>query len=291
MKIFENQSLKPFCTFQIGGNVRYLINWEQTEELPTIMAKVKDLGLPFLVIGGGSNLLFPDDDLNAVVIRCNTKSISHTTESLIVDAGVRWTSLASYMKKNNLFGLEALLSIPGTIGGAIWGNAGCHKQEVKDVLKQVEYFDVRRGALKAKSIFDIDFDYRHSEFSEKRYKIITKAWFKVSQNPQDAHGSLQHYQNFRNEKQPQGLTTGSFFKNTANEAAGALIDSVGLKGFKVGDVSISEKHANFVINHGKGTAKDVTELIKKVQEHVYKEKQVHLTPEVKIIEEKDFTKL
>lgn len=291
MQILENQNLKPFCTFQIGGAIRYLINWQNTAELPEIINKISEFDLPFLVIGGGSNLLFPDKDLNAVIIRCNTKEITHTENELVVDAGVRWAILASYMKNHGLYGIEALLSIPGTVGGAVWGNAGCHKQEVKDTLIKLEYFDTKTNTFTIKTIEELTFEYRHSEFSDNRALILTRAWFLVNQDESKAHGSLKEYQQFRLDKQPQGLTTGSFFKNPPGNAAGALIEDVGLKGYRLGNVGISDKHANFVINHGGGTAQEVVELTKLTQDKVLKEKGIELIPEVKVLTENDFTKL
>lgn len=291
MRIQENAQLKKLCTFQIGGTAKYLINWANRDEISEIVAFALEQKLPLFFFGGGSNLLFPDADLSAILVRCMTSEINYDQGLVVVDAGVRWTALQHFCRDHELYGLEPLFSVPGTIGGAIVGNAGCHGQEAVDVLEKVEYYCLKTRKIENYQPTEADFAYRWSIFKDNPHWVVLRAWFRVSKSADDAIGDPASYAEFRQEKQPQGLTTGSFFKNPYPDHAGALLEQVGLKGYRLGNVGFSEKHANFVLNYGDGTAADVKALTEMAQERVKATTGITLEPEVRIVDEKDFIRL
>lgn len=283
MQIQENIPLKNFCTFAIGGPAKYFTVWKNRDEILDILKWAKDNDQKVFVFGGGSNLLFSDAGFDGLVIRNMTGQVELENRLLKVDAGLSWVRLFNFLKDKNLYGLEAFSGLPGTIGGAAYGNAGCHGTEMKDVLEKVEYVDIDTLEFNELQANDIDFDYRHSEFKNHPERIITRVWFKLSENPEDNTGDPQEFAEFRKAKQPQGLTTGSFFKNPKDDYAGRLIEVSGMKGHKVGGIQTSDKHANFFINDGTGTSSDVMQLKDEIIATVKEKEGIELEPEVQII--------
>lgn len=290
MQIRENQSLKPFCTFKIGGEVRYLINWNEYEELPEILEFIRQKQLPCFFFGGGSNLVFPDGQIEAVFVRCNITEIKLDDGLLCVEAGARWPILARFCATENFQGLEALYGLPGTVGGALYGNAGCHGCEMKDVVNKYEYYDLKLGEYIVRDLTPKDFSYRESTFHNHNEWLITRCWFNQATEP---FGDPQEYADFRNNKQPKGLTTGSFFKNPLPQHAGKLLDDAGLKGHNLpgSHVQFSDLHANFMINQGEATAAQVEELATFAQQKVKELANVQLQREVRQIKQVDFIDL
>jgi UDP-N-acetylmuramate dehydrogenase len=285
MQTLENVELSKVSTFRIGGKARFLINIEQTQELTKASDIARMHGLPVIVIGGGSNVLFPDQGLNAVVIRMMTNRInfdSHT-ETLTIDAGVRWGTLAKYCNDHKLYGLEPLYGIPGTLGGALYGNAGSFGLEIKDILMGAQIFNLKTQKEEDKNFKPRDFDYRDSVFKKNKAEIITTVKIKVSTDPKNRRGEPQTFVQKRDLAQPKGLTTGSFFKNPYPEYAGNLLEKAGMKGYKLGDVGFSDRHANFVINHNAGTASEVKALTLLAQAKVKEMFGIDLEPEVQEI--------
>jgi UDP-N-acetylmuramate dehydrogenase len=293
MQVLENAELSRICTFKIGGKARFLINIDQTNEISKALDIAKMHDLPVLVIGGGSNILFPDQGLKAVVIRMMTNQIKFdpTTSTLTVDAGVRWANLAQYASEHKLYGLEPLYGIPGTLGGALFGNAGSFGLEMKDILIKAYVYDIKTNQEIEKTFKPRDFDYRDSVFKKNTGEIITKVVIKVSQDKNQQRGEVKSFIEKRNLAQPKGLTTGSFFKNPYPEYAGNLLEKAGMKGYKIGDVGFSDRHANFVINHNNGTAAEVKALTLLAQAKVKEMFGIELEPEVQEITLKSAIKL
>jgi UDP-N-acetylmuramate dehydrogenase len=293
LQIKENFPLSSLCTFGIGGPARYLALPRTQAELTEALEFAKSKNLKPFIYGGGSNLLFPDEGLNTVVIKISTKQISHslapntdTPDSVILtcDAGVTWIELARYCTQNHLYGAEGLYGLPGTFGGAVYGNAGCHGQETKDILLEAKILDTDTGMLTTYTPADLKFDYRTSILKKSKNLIVLSVQIKLSTNPSKAHGNPNDYAQERKLKQPTGLTTGSFFKNPPNDHAGRLIEAAGLKGFQLGDIMTSDKHANFFINTGKATAAEVLALKNHIQSVVFQKFGIQLEPEVQIVE-------
>ncbi len=283
MDIQKDVPLKNYCTFAIGGEAEFFVTWKEHDEIEEILEYAMENNLKPFVFGGGTNLLFPDEGLNRLVIRAQTSDISQEGELLSVDAGCSWVKLHMYLKQANLYGLEAFSGLPGTIGGAAFGNAGAHGTEMKDVIAKLRVIDITTLEFQDIPVEDIEFGYRNSSLKNQDL-VITKVWFKVSENPNDNTGDPDEFAEFRKTNQPQGLTTGSFFKNPTDNFAGKLIDEAGLKGHQMGGVMLSPKHANFFINTGDGTAKDVIALKDHVIEVVKSHSGIELKPEVQIIE-------
>jgi len=289
MKILENISLAQLCTFGIGGNARYLINIKTKQDLLDAVEFANKHNLPTFILGGGSNIVLPDEGINGVVCRMMNNQISATDKEIEIESGANWTKIMSFCKQNNAFGMETFSGLPGTMGGAIFGNAGCHGIETKDLLLKIEILDTNSGEFKWIDAKDVEFAYRWSEFKKMPGTIIWSCKMKISKNPNDATADPKKLYEFRQERQPQGLTTGSFFKNPEGNAAGQLIDQCGLKGLRKGNVEVSTKHANFFMNIGGATARDVDDLALEVQKVVKDKTGVCLEKEVlKIDENGDF---
>lgn len=286
MIIKENFELKNLCTFSIGGKAKFLCLVKTKEDLLDALKLAKKQGLKFHIHGGGSNTLYSDKDLDLVVIKMNNIGVNLNLDKnqLTVLSGTPWSFLQNYCLKNNLFGLEPLMGIPGTIGGAVFGNAGAHGMEIKDALIEVECFNIKTEKFEYIDLQTFNFSYRYSDFKKNPNLIIWSVKLKISAKSQDCKGDLEEFRSFRLEKQPQGKTTGSYFKNPANDSAGRLIQAVGLKGHEIGGIKSSEKHANFFINFNNASFKDVKALESLIKKRVKEEFDIDLTAEVITVE-------
>lgn len=280
MKILENVSLAHFCTFGIGGDAKFLVNIKTKDDLIEALSFAEKQKLPTFVLGGGSNIVLPDEGINGVVLRMMNNNIVNTDQEIEIESGANWTKIMSYCKQHSIFGMETFSGLPGSMGGAIFGNAGCHGVETKDLLLKIEILDTKTGEFRWIDVKDVEFDYRYSEFKQKPEWIIWSCKMQISKNSDDAAADPKKLYEFRQERQPQGLTTGSFFKNPEGNAAGQLIDQCGLKGLKKGNVEVSTKHANFFMNLGGATARDVDDLADAVQKVVKDKTGVCLEKEV-----------
>jgi len=289
--IQHDVDLKNYCTFRIGGKAKYFAVPKTVEDLKEALHYAKNKHLKITFFGGGSNILFPDTGLQGLLIRNNLKGISqektNNSEQIIIKvmSGENWLAVHKFCQQYKLYGLEAFSGLPGTIGGAIYGNAGAHGLEIKDVLYKVECINLSTNEIITLESTKLVLDYRTSILKQQKHLIVLAAYFKVSTDFVKQTGDPQAFAKFRKEKQPQGLTTGSFFKNPPNDYAGRLIDEAGLKGYRIGDIMISEKHANFFLNLGEAKSEDVIALKNMVQEVVKEKFQVNLETEVQIITE------
>ncbi|OIO46193.1 MAG: UDP-N-acetylenolpyruvoylglucosamine reductase, partial [Parcubacteria group bacterium CG1_02_39_15] len=261
--IKKNVLLKNYTTFKIGGRAKYFYIAKDKEDLIRAITLAKKMKLPFFILGGGSNLLISDRGFNGLVIKFGQP-------------------LSLYVSK----GLEWAVGIPGTIQGAVCGNAGAFKQSMQDAVKEVEVFDVKTGEIKNFKNKDCQFSYKDSIFKKKKNLIILSVKIKnrASEGSEDEDENevliaskksnaqkIKEYLDYRKERQPLNFpSAGSVFKNPPGFSAGELIDECGLKGKKIGNVKISEKHANFIVNLGRGEAKDVMRLIKIIKNRVKK---------------------
>jgi len=274
--IKKNVLLKNYTTFKIGGRAKYFYAAKNKEDLIRAITLAKKMKLPFFILGGGSNLLISDRGFNGLVIKFGQP-------------------LSLYVSK----GLEWAVGIPGTIQGAVCGNAGAFKQSMQDAVKEVEVFDVKTGEIKNFKNKDCQFSYKDSIFKKKKNLIILSVKIKnrASEGSEDEDENevliaskksnaqkIKEYLDYRKERQPLNFpSAGSVFKNPPGFSAGELIDECGLKGKKIGNVKISEKHANFIVNLGRGEAKDVMRLIKIIKNRVKKKFGVVLEEEIVIL--------
>lgn len=291
-KLKAGEPLKRHTTFRIGGRAQY---WYEPKDKRDLVRFIKQSGtlLPFFVIGAGSNLLIEDRLIKKIFIHlkhADFNKIKIAGTSVSVGAGVKMGRLISILSSKDLGGYEFLAGIPGTIGGALAMNAGAasdsdHRgsyREMKDIITQVDCLD-REGRFIRLKRKDIKFSYRNSSL---RPYIILGARLKLAKADKNkVRAIIRTILKNRREKQDwQYPSAGSFFKNPKNtQPAGRLIDLCRLKGLRVGDAQISEKHANFIINKRHARCADVIKLMDAVRERVYDRFKIKLDPEVEIV--------
>ena len=257
---------------------------ENREELTEIIKLCRKENFPFFILGNGSNLLFTDDfHKGAFISTLKLTEISEENGVVTADAGVRLSSLCSFAASLSLSGLEELSGIPGTVGGAVYMNAGAYGGEIKDTLIKTVYLDENFN-IREISNEEHGFDYRKSVFQQNS-GIILSASFKLKQgNKAEIKEKTAELLKRRNEKQPlEYPSAGSTFKRPQGYFAGKLIEDSGLKGYTVGGAQVSEKHCGFIINKNNATSSDILSLIKYVQKTVYEKFEIELETEVKII--------
>lgn len=283
-----NYPLKEHTSFKIGGGAELYVCPNNLMELITVLNILKENDISYFLLGAGSNLLIGDGGVPGAVIKLGDGfDYAHAkNDYILAGAGVSLAKLSAEAKNAELTGLEFASGIPGTLGGAIFMNAGAYGGEMKDVITEVSYID-SDGSVKTVSGEECDFGYRKSMFSDGGKIIISAKLILNKGNKEEIITTMRDLNGRRKEKQPlEYPSAGSTFKRPEGHFAGALIEEAGLKGYTIGGAQVSEKHAGFVINKGDATAKDVMDLIAYVQGVVRERSGVDLEPEVKIIGEK-----
>lgn len=280
--IKQNISLSRYTTFKIGGKAKYFFIAKNKEDLIRSVLLAKKFKVPFFILGKGSNLLISDKGYNGLVIKTENTKYKIKNNKIITKAGASLALLVASAKKNDLTGLEWGIGIPGTAGGAIYGNAGVFKKSISDTVIQVEVFDTNTKKTKLFKNKDCNFNYRESVFKGKKNLIILSIELKLKKsNQKEIQKLIQKYLNYKKLKQPLNYpSAGSIFKNSYDFSAGELIERCGLKGKKIGGAQISKKHANFIINLGNAKAKDVLKLIKLIKKEVKKKFKINLEEEI-----------
>jgi len=282
-----NVPLAPLTSFKIGGCAELFVRPNNLMELLNTLSILRENNVPWFLLGAGSNLLIRDGGVRgAVVCLGDGFDYAHAKNGYILaGAAVSLAKLAAEAKNAELTGLEFASGIPGSLGGAVYMNAGAYGGEMKDVITEVSYVDAD-GTVKTVAAEECDFGYRKSIFT-KGDKIIISAKLTLNKgNKDEIVASMRELNARRKEKQPlEYPSAGSTFKRPEGHFAGSLIEQAGLKGYSVGGAQVSEKHAGFVINTGGAKAADVCELIRHVQKTVFEKFNVRLEPEVKIIGE------
>ncbi len=279
--VLINEPLKNHTTFGCGGSAKAVVFPENVKELEEIVKLLKN---DACILGNGSNVLVCDEGIDKyAVITTKIKEVKCDGESIYADCGATLAKLSSVAAENSLAGLEFASGIPGTVAGGIYMNAGAYGGEIKDVICEVYAVD-KDGNKRTFSKDELKLSYRHSVFVENGY-IITGAKFSLSKgNKEVILATMKELNQRRKDKQPlEYKSAGSTFKRPEGYFAGQLIEESGLKGFSVGDAQVSEKHAGFVINKGKATAKDVLEVIEHCRKVVEEKFGVVLEPEIKIL--------
>lgn len=279
-----NVPLKEYTSFKIGGEAELFVVPNNLMELLNVLEILKENDVPYFLLGAGSNLLISDKGIRGAVIKLGDGfDYAHAKgDYILAGAGVSLASLATCAKNAELSGLEFASGIPGSLGGALFMNAGAYGGEMKDVVTEVSYID-SDGTVKTIPCDECGFGYRKSIFSSGN-KIIISAKFTLQKgNKEEISAKMRELNAKRKEKQPLEFpSAGSTFKRPEGHFAGTLIEQAGLKGYTIGGAQVSEKHAGFVINTGGATASDVCELICHVQKTVLEKFNVELEPEVKI---------
>lgn len=289
-----NVRLSQFTTMQVGGPARYFSEPQTEEELLDLLDFARQENMPFMIMGKGSNLLFPDSGFPGLVITL----IHYEQDRILFDeeeprvtasAGIYLYRLVLACRDHGLGGSEFLANIPGTLGGALAMNAGFSRfpgqtNEIGDLIEQVTILG-EDGLKQTIPAGQIQFSYRHSSLQGKLILSGTlRLW---RRRPEDIQTEVRANFDYRNEKQDmKHPSSGSIFKNPAkpNPSAGQLIEKLGLKGTRVGDAMVSLKHGNYFINMGNAKCADIVELIGKVQKNVFDATGILLEPEVRIVE-------
>lgn len=282
-KLIQNAPMKDYTSFRIGGPADLLFMPRNRDELIMGLDTAKEMEIPYVVMGNGSNMLVSDKGIDGLVIRIGSDYSSIQYDGCVqkVLSGTLLCLAANDSLEKGFMGLEWGTGIPGTIGGAVAMNAGAYGGEIKQVLTKVEcYID---GEIKHIIPKDEDMAYRYSRFAAPGI-IVLSAEFGLSPDDGDAKERAKEYCESRKIKQPLSYpSAGSTFKRPAGHFAGALIEQAGLKGLRVGGAEVSTLHAGFVINVGGATCDDVCTLMKIIQNKVYDRFGIKLEPEVKII--------
>lgn len=281
-KIKENVDLKKYNTWKIGGALDVVVEVQSKNELEILITILKEIQKTFFIMGKGSNTLFPDEKIEAVgiILSGDFIKVEVLENEVIAGAGAPMAFLAMKTAKEKLTGLEFASGIPGSVGGSLVMNAGANGREMKDGLMEVTVLK-ENGDLYTYKREELNFAYRHSDFDGKG-EIILFAKYLLEDETENAKEKLKRIKAGRHETQPYDMPcAGSVFKNPYGNFAGKLIEELGLKGFAIGGVSVSEKHANFIVNNGGAKSSDVKNLIEKVQIEVEKEKGIKLEREVR----------
>ncbi|OGF74591.1 UDP-N-acetylenolpyruvoylglucosamine reductase [Candidatus Giovannonibacteria bacterium RIFCSPHIGHO2_02_FULL_46_20] len=303
LNIREHISLRPYTVFKIGGPALYFCEIQNVEELQEATRWAEARTMPFVILGAGSNVLISDEGYSGLVIRLLMRDIEQRSDDVLhVAAGASMAAVAHFATTCGLGGFEWAIGIPGTVGGSIFGNAGCYGGEMKDVVERVNIFDAskainyppererleRAGKLPTTNCL---FSYRYSIFKKHPEWIIVSATLKlVSRDPIESAALMREYGKKRATAQDIGSPcAGCIFKNFtpsdggAKISAGQLIDAAGLKGTKVGGAMVSFKHGNFIINTGNATAEDVKQLIVLIKEKIKAVHGAELEEEIRIL--------
>lgn len=292
----QNQPLAPFTTMGIGGPADLYFKVTDTAQLPYLAEAAAKHEIPTIILAGGSNIIFADEGFRGLVIHVASRDIAmDNDETIVADAGTLLSQVIQFAHKNSLTGMEKLTALPGTIGGAVRGNAGAFGVETKDIFQKALLYSPTRGLREEQKSY-FNFAYRSSTVKTSD-DIILKVWLKLQRAaPEVAKKALEESLDIvknRISKQPKGKCSGSFFKNPVTPdysnpqkpetKAAYLLEQAGCKDLQVGDAKVSPLHANWIMNLGHATQKDVLTLAEKMQSLVKQKFGITLEKEVQII--------
>lgn len=285
MNYTNETEIKNYTTLKIGGEAKNLY-------LPVSVAEfvdqLKNLKSP-IIIGAGSNVLVSSLGVDeAVIITKNLNGFSFEENIITCECGLKAQTLSAEAKKHGLSGIEFMIGIPGTVGGLVAMNAGAHNQNVSQVFKEAQIFDVENKKIFTLKKDDMNFSYRHSILSEKKYVLLSAKFELTFDDKEKINELMQRNTEFRKKHQPSLAqpNAGSTFKNPENDSAGRLLDLAGVKSLSCGNACVFEKHANFIINQGNASSEDVSQLMLNMKNMVKNKYNISLKPEIKFIGKK-----
>ncbi len=290
--VLRREPLSQHTTYRVGGPADVMCLPQTVSQLRHALAWAVNHGMPWMVLGNGSNVLFSDAGYRGMVIKIRGSRpapgtlwyLNHDGHSLRVGAGVGLARVASYCASAGLTGMEWGAGIPGVLGGSIVGNAGAHGWEMGDLVVEVDLLN-KDGVSESMPHGQVGFAYRHTELSTDY--LITGATLAVKEDdPEDIRRRIQEYTEYRKRSQPSAdQSAGCMFRNPAGDSAGRLIDLTGCKGLRKGGAMVSPLHGNFIVNSGGATAADTLALIETVRGKVGKATGIELALEVRLVEE------
>lgn len=283
--VLAQEPMSGHITFRVGGTADYYVTPEKEEQIANVILLCKKEGIPYYIIGNGSNLLVRDEGYRGVIIEIGRKysEIKQNGERIVAKAGARLAQIATAAMKQGLTGAEFAHGIPGTLGGAVTMNAGAYGGEMKDILSKVKVLD-GEGKILTLSGKELDLGYRHSIIPERNYIVLEAELLLSKGDISQIQSVMEELAGRRREKQPlEYPSAGSTFKRPPGHFAGKLIEDAGLKGYRCGGAMVSDKHSGFVINYDNATAQDILNVIQDVQETVREKYGISLETEVKIL--------
>lgn len=282
-----DESMKKHTSFKTGGNADILALPSNIDEIKNILSYCKQNQIPYYVIGNGTNLLVKDKGIRGVVIKIsyNMNKFRLENEQIIADAGASIVALAQFAYKNGLSGLEFACGIPGSVGGAVRMNAGAFGGEMSSIVATTTYLD-ENGNIVTIDNSGHKFSYRDSIFGHNQYVILQSTFSLHKGIMEEIKEKMDNNTRIRKAKQPLGTyNAGSSFKRLPGQFPGKLIEEAGIKGYKIGGAEISTVHANFIVNNGNATSKDILELFEFVQKNIFEKFGVKLETENQILGE------
>ena len=292
VKTSRDEPLARFTTMRVGGPADLFATVHNTHELRAIVRFARTRELPHTLLGRGSDVVIADAGIRGLVIQVRAEGSRHDEERYTAEAGVPMARAATETQRAGLTGLEFGLAIPGTVGGAVWANAGAHDSDIAGVVESARVLGVD-GTEAVVPAEDLALAYRSSRFKELPANtpvdgprdVVLDATFRLAPaDPDRIKARLDEIRRWRQAHQPLGLpSAGSVFRNPDGDSAGRLIDAAGLKGLRIGGAVVSEKHANFIVNDQRGTAADVRRLAERVRREVRDRSGVELVLEVEFV--------
>ena len=267
--VLENVDLKKYNTYGIGGIAKYMVFPSNEEKLVKLLDYIKNEKMSYYILGGGSNVLLPDEDYDGVIINLKELNNYEFDKDIInAESGISLGKLVNVMLDAGYTNLSSLMGIPGLLGGAIIGNAGAYGTSIFDYIISVKFID-EDGNIKELNKEEIKYDYRWTEFKEKKVIVLSAKIKCINGNVAEAKEKIKENLEKRKKSQPlEYKNAGSVFRNPPSHAAGYLIEHSGLKGITVGGAMVSEKHANFIINFNNATSRDIIKLVELIKSKV-----------------------
>ncbi|RAS84095.1 UDP-N-acetylenolpyruvoylglucosamine reductase [Priestia endophytica] len=285
-KVLQHEPLARHTTLKIGGPAELFIEPNSVQGLEKAMTLIKEHNIPWRAIGRGSNLLVSDEGIKGAVIKLGRDISDLTVEGTKVKVGGGYSivALATQLSRKGLTGLEFAAGIPGSVGGAVYMNAGAHGSDMSKILeKALVLFE--DGTIEWLTNDELQFSYRHSILQNERPGICIQAVLSLEEGNREAIvEKIQKNKDYRKETQPWNFPcAGSIFRNPLPNYAGELIEKNGLKGYEIGGAKVSDLHANFIVNTGNATAQDVVDLIKYIQKTIKEKEGIEMHTEVEIV--------
>jgi len=304
--VLENVPLSKYTTLKIGGPAKYFFDASSSDDITKAVDAAKELGINYMMLGGGSNILVSDSGFDGLVIHATNDNMRIQGQKIYVEAGALNSQVVKETVNAGLTGLEWLATIPGTIGGAVYGNAGCYDHSIKEFISKVDVY--RDGQKKRLNKKDCQYSYRESIFKKNKDMILSAEFTLEEGEKAKGQKIVQDLIARRTKTQPKGICAGSTFKNYKfkDEAdlvdlkkkvknipqeflkdmiipAGWLLEQVGAKGMEMGDLQVSEEHANWIMNRGKGRADQFIMLTSELKTKVRDELGIQLHEEIQLV--------
>jgi len=287
-QIITGEPLNKLTSIRIGGPADLYVKMDENGNLMELISAAKKCGINYMVLGGGTNVIFHQDGFRGLIIHMKAANISVSETRITAEAGALLSQVVLAAKKHSLSGMEAFMGLPGTIGGAVRGNAGANGREIKDIIDEATVY-TNSGIKKFKKA-DFGFGYRTSCLKSPSHKeyIILDATLNLQRvkSEQIAKLTEEAVKNIaaRNARQPKGFSSGSFFKNPSpDKPAGKLLEMAGCKGLSYGEAVFSEKHANWIINRGSATQDDILNLARMARHKVKEQFGINLEAEAQLV--------